>query len=122
MPAGYCRSQTAAILASSQGELPVTVGQITIARIWEQLLKVDGIKLDDNFFDLGGHSLLTIKLIHAIEAATGEQVTIADVFENPTVREFARLLTDVTWNEAAIAPQNRLSRIWNYLRRRASGK
>jgi acyl-coenzyme A synthetase/AMP-(fatty) acid ligase len=106
----------------SQGELPVTLGQITIARIWEKLLKVDGIKLDDNFFDLGGHSLLTIKLIHAIEAATGEQVTIADVFENPTVREFARLLTDVTWNEAAIAPQNRLTRIWNYLRRRASGK
>ena len=43
-----------------------------LADIWKKLLKVEHVGLDDNFFDLGGHSLLTIKLMRQIEANTGE--------------------------------------------------
>jgi amino acid adenylation domain-containing protein len=99
--------------------LPVTPPQTMLAHTWERLLAVTNIGLDDNFFELGGHSLLTIKLIQEIEKATGERLTIADIFENPTIRELAVLLPDdigasATTTEEA-ANTSRLSRWWKYI-------
>jgi len=72
-----------------------------MAESWKRLLKVRQVNLQDNFFDLGGHWLLTIKLIQALEKATGQRLTIADVFENPTLAEFAALLSDDAWPASA---------------------
>jgi acyl-coenzyme A synthetase/AMP-(fatty) acid ligase/aryl carrier-like protein len=87
---------------TGDGELPVTNTQKNIAQIWRYLLKVDEVRLDDNFFDLGGHSLLTMQLAQKIRVAAGKQLSIADVFENPTVRELSPLLEDVAWNMEAV--------------------
>jgi len=101
------------------GESTVTRNQKAVARIWEKLLKVKNIKLDDDFFDLGGHSLLTIKLIHAIEAATGEQLTIADIFENPTVRELSMLLQDANFESQETAKDGTFAKLWRRITRRS---
>ena len=85
------------ITPQGEGELPATPTEQNLARIWETLLKVDGIRVDDDFFDLGGHSLLTIQLTRKIKAATGRELSIADVFENPTVRQLSLLLEDASW-------------------------
>jgi acyl-coenzyme A synthetase/AMP-(fatty) acid ligase len=82
-----------------EGELPESEGQKTLAIIWKRLLKVDQVALEDDFFDIGGHSLLTIKLLQEIERLTGEQLSIADVFESPTIREFSILLEHMEWHE-----------------------
>jgi len=42
--------------------------------------------------------LLTIRLVKEVEQATGEQLTIADVFENPTLAELSELLKDANWD------------------------
>jgi acyl-coenzyme A synthetase/AMP-(fatty) acid ligase len=97
------------------GEMPVEHDQVMLAKVWGSLLKVDQVMLDDNFFDMGGHSLLTIKLIQALEAATDQQFTIADVFDNPTIREFSQLLDNVTWKQLDIGKANILVRLWRYL-------
>ncbi|MEJ2140168.1 MAG: phosphopantetheine-binding protein, partial [Gammaproteobacteria bacterium] len=75
--------------------------EVALAGIWKKLLAVESVYLDDNFFDLGGHSLLTIKLIQEIEKATGERLTIADVFENPTIGELATLFEATDWKAPA---------------------
>jgi len=82
----------------SEGERATTTVQKNLAAIWAHLLKLDTVMLDDNFFDLGGHSLLTIQLAQKVQAATGRQLSIADVFENPTVRELSPLLEDASWD------------------------
>ncbi|MGI9309288.1 MAG: phosphopantetheine-binding protein, partial [Gammaproteobacteria bacterium] len=76
-------------------EVPLEAAQIAVASIWKRLLNVPQVGLDDDFFELGGHSLLTVKLIHEIEEATGICLAINDVFERPTVREFAVLFEGV---------------------------
>ena len=71
---------------------PTTDTQKTLAKIWQKLLSVDEIGIHDDFFMLGGHSLLTIKLLREIDRKTGQQLTIASVFENPTIERLARIM------------------------------
>jgi amino acid adenylation domain-containing protein len=98
---------------------PETPSQRAIASIWERLLSKGNIGLDDNFFDLGGHSLLTIKLIQELEKATNQRLTIADIFENPTIRELSTLLPETAWPQVESpvdsANAGRWSRLWRYI-------
>lgn len=64
--------------------------QAQIATIWARLLGVKTVAADDNFFALGGHSLLGVKLIAAVQAQLnlGDELKLADLFENPTLDAF----------------------------------
>jgi acyl carrier protein len=56
-----------------------------IAAIWAAVLQVPEVGIHDNFFDLGGHSLLVTDLHARLEAALGRQFPIVDLFNHPTV-------------------------------------
>ncbi|WP_129677908.1 AMP-binding protein [Candidatus Chloroploca sp. Khr17] len=62
-----------------------------IADIWAELLEVDEIGVDDNFFALGGDSLLAMRIVLAAERATGQRVP-AEFFREATVAHLVRLL------------------------------
>jgi amino acid adenylation domain-containing protein len=67
-----------------------------IAEVWRELLRVDRVGAHDNFFDLGGHSLLIVTLQSKLSAAFGREVRIVDLFRFPTVQALARHLTEDT--------------------------
>ena len=60
-----------------------------IAGAWKDLLPVDKVGLDDNFFDLGGHSLLLIRLATILGMIFHQDISVMRLFEHPTVREQA---------------------------------
>jgi acyl carrier protein len=62
----------------------------TVAAIWEEVLQVPRVGVDQNFFDLGGHSLLTVRVLGRLRETTGRSLPITDRF--PTVRALARHL------------------------------
>lgn len=64
--------------------------QNRIAAIWASALGVKAVAPDDNFFALGGHSLLGVKLLAEIQAKTGieEELRLSDLLEFPTLGEF----------------------------------
>ena len=62
-----------------------------LARIWEELLHVEA-DIRDNFFDLGGHSLLVVSLLTRVEQVTGKRLHVADIFKAPTIESLALLL------------------------------
>ena len=68
--------------------------QNQIAQIWAQALGVKKVAPDDNFFALGGHSLLGVKLIAEIQAKTGmgEELKLSDLLEFPTLAAFTEHL------------------------------
>jgi amino acid adenylation domain-containing protein len=68
---------------------PANALEATIAEIWQGLLGVEQVGVEDNFFDLGGHSLLVIQLQRKLRAATGCELPIADLFQRQTVRAIA---------------------------------
>ncbi len=65
-------------------------GEQSLVSLWEGLLGRVGIGPTDNFFQLGGHSLLVVEMTSAIERDFGVVLAPAEVFQHPTIRELGR--------------------------------
>lgn len=65
-------------LADEDFALPQSDSEKLIASVWQELLQIDAICVDDNFFDIGGHSLLVMKSIAKIDEATGIRLSPQD--------------------------------------------
>jgi len=60
-----------------------------VAAVWAEVLGVDAVGVEDNFFDLGGHSLLLVRLQARLAAAGVGEVRVVELFQYPTVRALA---------------------------------
>ena len=65
-----------------------------LARLWQELLKVERVGVHDDFFELGGNSLVGAALINRLYEAMHEDVALTAIFEAPTVAELARYLEE----------------------------
>ncbi|PBB89684.1 hypothetical protein CK215_26365 [Mesorhizobium sp. WSM3864] len=63
--------------------------QTEVAEIWKDLLKLDTVDVEDNFFDVGGHSLAVVQVQARIQDRLGIDCKILELFEHPTVRTLA---------------------------------
>ncbi|WP_237478543.1 non-ribosomal peptide synthetase [Lichenibacterium dinghuense] len=79
--------QARAAYAAPQGET-----EARVAAIWRECLGVSAVGGDDNFFDLGGHSLLLVKVHGRLRAELGSALSLVDLFRFPTVRLLAAAL------------------------------
>jgi amino acid adenylation domain-containing protein len=71
---------------------PGNVIETKLAAIWENLLGVAPIGVDKDFFDLGGHSLLAIRMFAEIEKTLGQKLSVATIFQAPTIHTLAQRL------------------------------
>ncbi|WP_220388801.1 non-ribosomal peptide synthetase [[Flexibacter] sp. ATCC 35208] len=73
----------------------ITAGTPTeklLTSIWEELLHRTSIGIDDNFFEMGGHSLMAVKLVNRINRELSASIKVADVFHHTSIRELAQLI------------------------------
>jgi nonribosomal peptide synthetase DhbF len=75
-----------------RADLPATVVEKELARVWAEVLGVPGVGLNDNLFDLGGHSLLVTRIISRIRKAFDVEVPIHAFFETPTLGAIAGIV------------------------------
>jgi amino acid adenylation domain-containing protein/thioester reductase-like protein len=73
-----------------------------IARIWSKLLKVDQVGIYDNFFDLGGNSLIAVQVLNELKNTVFVEIPIACIFEDPTIAELAITVAAVQKNGNSI--------------------
>jgi len=66
--------------------------ELQLQRLWETVLGVRPIGTRENFFEIGGHSLTAIRLLHRIERATGVRLPIGAVFQAPTIEAMAEMV------------------------------
>jgi amino acid adenylation domain-containing protein len=71
---------------------PGTSLQARLLEIWKDLLKVENIGIDDNFFNLGGHSLKAMKMIERIYSELGIELTLRTIYSLPTIRGISEQL------------------------------
>ncbi len=73
---------------------PIQAEEELLVGIWSDLLHLPEVGIDDNFFEIGGHSLLAAQLIAQVQSATGRKIAVSSVFRAPTIRAFANLLRE----------------------------
>ena len=95
---GKVNRKALAALAIAPKERPQTAGlpnnelERTLAQLWQRILKVPNVGLDDNFFDLGGDSLLLVAVHSNLQKLLQTQIALTDLFEFATIRKLAQHL------------------------------
>ena len=69
-----------------------------LTQIWEDVLGIRSIGVKDNFFALGGYSLLAVRLSEQIEATFNRNLPLATIFQAPTVEQLASILRQKEWS------------------------
>jgi acyl transferase domain-containing protein len=86
---------------------PSTPTEEKVAAIWAEQLGLERVGIHDNFFELGGHSLLAIQMVTEIRTRLRAEVSVATLFEGPTVHSLSRLVVPDGDGEPAEADQSR---------------
>lgn len=73
---------------------PNTEIEIIIESIWASILRIENIGIEDNFFDLGGNSLLAIKLVSELQRLFKYELPITKLYQSPTIKSLAVFLED----------------------------
>lgn len=69
--------------------LPRNETEKTIARIWCEVLRLEKVGIQENFFDLGGHSLLMLQVHGKLKEAFGKEISMIQMFGHPTISSLA---------------------------------
>jgi aryl carrier-like protein len=102
---------------------PQTDVERLICQTWQSVLKVDQIGMNDNFFDLGGHSLAMVKIYHRLRKSLAdnpiiENLQLVELFEHPTISALAIHLSRASQIDVEISKlQRRALRQQTALRR-----
>lgn len=65
-----------------------------ISAIWKQILQKDNFDIDDNFFEVGGHSLLVLQLRNFIKEKLNKEISNIDIFQYPTIKSMSSFLRE----------------------------
>ena len=71
---------------------PRDVLEDQLVQIWEKVLDIKQIGINDSFFDLGGHSLVALQLFREIEKIWHKKLLLATLLESPTIAELAKII------------------------------
>ena len=85
---------------------PRTETEKALAAIWRELLVVENIGINDDFFDLGGQSLVAIKAVSRVRDVFGVDLPLRNLFERPTVGGLAEVIDGLSWVANTQAPIN----------------
>lgn len=72
--------------------IPQTTIEQTLATLWQAALHREHVGVDDNFFDLGGNSLLLVQIHHQLIKILNREIPIMTLFRYPTIYDLARYL------------------------------
>jgi acyl carrier protein len=68
---------------------PQSAAERRIGAVWAEVLGLPAVDVDDNFFDVGGHSLLIARMQQALREALGQEVSVVELFQYPSVGALA---------------------------------
>ncbi|PSB59204.1 type I polyketide synthase [Chamaesiphon polymorphus] len=84
---------TAANLGARQSFVAArTATEAILTEIWQEILRLESVGVEDNFFDLGGNSLLGIKAIERMRSRCDFKVSVVKLYQYPTIRSMADYL------------------------------
>jgi len=107
---------------------PQTDMERTVSAVWQQMFGLDRVSIEENFFDLGGHSMLLVQMHIRLRETLKSDFPVVTLFQYPTIRSLARYLSDPIpaaptgqqWRERAQRQQKALAQLKRTLKKRQS--
>jgi acyl carrier protein len=91
--ANLARCESARVLGGAEETVePQGDVECNLRDIWQEVIAVEPIGVRDNFFDLGGHSILAVRVMARVKKSFGVDVPLATLFKAPTIEELAALI------------------------------
>lgn len=87
---------------------PETELEQTIAIIWQEVLHVEKVGINHNFFDLGGHSLLMVQVHSKLYQTLNKDISIVEMFQYPTISTLAKHLSQQLAEKPDLQPSHDL--------------
>jgi hypothetical protein len=94
---GELRPQTEAAYLAPRNEV-----EKIVAQVWQETLQLDQVGVHDNFFDLGGHSLLMLRIQGKVRTLFNRDLSIVEMFRYPTISSLAEILGAESQKQPAI--------------------
>lgn len=85
---------------------PQSTEEQMIAAIWQEVLGIENIGIHDHFFELGGNSLIGMLVISRLKKAFGIQLSVADLFEGPTISSLLALIYPTNDHQKVLSEQS----------------
>ncbi|MFL5357439.1 amino acid adenylation domain-containing protein [Archangium sp.] len=105
---------------------PRSTLEVMLARIWEDVLGVQAVGVDDNFFEIGGHSLLMMRVLARMERELGRTLPLSALLQHPTVAQLAEHLgeadTTARWSPCVLLQRGQPDRAPLFLVHPANGR
>jgi natural product biosynthesis luciferase-like monooxygenase protein len=110
------------VAARTKAEYVAPAGELeqAIAKVWTEVLNLSKVGMDDNFFDLGGHSLLTVQIHRQLKELVDKPLALTDLFRFPTIRSLVEFLQGDGGSEAMEKSKDRAEARKAALSRRAA--
>ncbi|MEU4425290.1 amino acid adenylation domain-containing protein [Actinoplanes sp. NPDC024001] len=89
------------------GRAPENENEAALCEIFAQILGLERVSVDDDFFESGGHSLLAIRVVSRVRAVLGAELSLRDLFDTPTPAELAKKLGRPKSNRPALRPMRK---------------
>ncbi len=91
---------------------PVTDTELQIAAVWQEVLDVAAVGLDDDFFALGGHSLIATRMVARVRDRLHVRVPLGELFAHPVLESFAAAVANLDADKSLpLLPQSREDRL-----------
>src|SRR5262249_55610793 len=74
--------------------------EFQLVTIWENLLNIQPLGVQENFFELGGDSLLALRMFAQIKDRFGKNLPVATLFRAPTIEQLAAILRQEVWSDS----------------------
>ena len=84
LPAPGYQADTGTLCAAPNTEI-----EHILAKIWSDVLKLETVGIHDNFFDIGGHSLLLTQVHHQLKLTAHKEISLIDLYHYPTIHKLA---------------------------------
>ena len=76
---------------------PETPTEAVVASAWARSFGFDRVGRNDDFFQLGGHSLMALEIMNEMRRRFSVNLALPDLFDNPTVRQFSQHIDMLAW-------------------------
>jgi acyl carrier protein len=92
---------------AGSGREPENENEAALCEVFAEILGLERVSVDDDFFESGGHSLLAIRVVSRVRAVLGAELSLRELFDTPTPAALAKKLGRQKSNRPALRPMRK---------------